>query len=324
MNKRQLRNTNQYVKEKEEIHEVVNDEDKFDFDNYLVQKLPKKLPIAVSATSTINTNLYCIRNRSIVINKKTLKAPLLYHYVTKKRIKSIKHKKDTLNDELYLKYHTKMEKEEKKMANIDKNLLFFQFDNYSEQLNTLNMLQENINTARKRKDEKLLVNGKGKHSHKKSFHGNQYVKAEEPLKVSKSKKQKTMCTNDNGNLMIINSLSNPFNDVFKKLTSITKINDLRNLEEINLKYKLTIFELEEFMEKFENLKKKESSLRNNEQNDESSDEEEDLTMKVADLKRKRLRKRCSKLGPIIKIKLNNSVIVIDPILPPKIIKLSDV
>lgn len=112
-------------------------------------------------------------------------------------------------------------------------------------------------------------------------------------------------------------------DWVRHLPQICHINDTRDIDELESKKELTIIEIEKLLRKYDSWKRRSDQLVNDMKNDIADlvdpVEEYDLPLETIKLNRKmEIRQR---FGPTIKLKLNNGfMLVIDPVLPPKVVK----
>lgn len=146
----------------------------------------------------------------------------------------------------------------------------------------------------------------------------------------KMKKEEKLMANED-KLRILSEVDNLQNqlsllkqyDWVRHLPNICHINDFQDFDELELKKQLTIYEIEKLLKKYESWKRRSEQLVNDIKNPIIDiippQKEYDLSLDQIKLNRKKQIR--NKYGPIIKLKLNNGfILVIDPILPPKIIK----
>jgi hypothetical protein len=114
-------------------------------------------------------------------------------------------------------------------------------------------------------------------------------------------------------------------DWVRHLPTVVHINDLKNLAELEQKNGLAKNEIERLIRKHENWKKRYDQLTHDIKEwdtfQEYSDGDDDYTASIVVLRARREKERRRKLGPLIKLRLNNGYsLIIDPLLPPKIVK----
>lgn len=126
--------------------------------------------------------------------------------------------------------------------------------------------------------------------------------------------------NLNSQLQLLNQY-----DWVRHLPTVVHINDLKNLAELEQKNGLAKNEIERLIRKHENWKKRFDQLTHDIKEwdtfQEYSDGDDDYTASIVVLRARREKERRRKLGPLIKLRLNNGYsLIIDPLLPPKIVK----
>ena len=119
----------------------------------------------------------------------------------------------------------------------------------------------------------------------------------------------------------------------KVLPELSKVNDPSDMDEVRIKYKLTVKELMKFIIKFEDIRSKEQNMKRMKTEirqhrmelvvDTDDDEPTDpISLKeFTERSKERLRKRNRKHGKIIKVHFYNGVtLVIDPVYNPRIVR----
>ncbi|CDK28306.1 unnamed protein product [Kuraishia capsulata CBS 1993] len=110
----------------------------------------------------------------------------------------------------------------------------------------------------------------------------------------------------------------------RALTKITKIDNPADHYEVNVKYNLTMRELGLFTKTYDDWRSREAELKRQLVENSAtieSDSEGDENLANSRLRKKRLKKRGAVFGPIVKINfLDNITLVMDPLLPPKVIR----
>lgn len=108
------------------------------------------------------------------------------------------------------------------------------------------------------------------------------------------------------------------------ITKITKINDVKDQDELIRKRDLTIAEINKRLVKYQNWKKRQEQLKNEVKLHEhsiSTSNEDEYTMPMEELKKIRRKERLETYGGTLKIILNNGYyLLIDPVAPPVIQK----
>ncbi|CAK7901376.1 hypothetical protein CAAN1_06S03862 [[Candida] anglica] len=119
-------------------------------------------------------------------------------------------------------------------------------------------------------------------------------------------------------------------DWVRHLPGITQIRDPHNYQELEYKRVLTMYEIRRLLRKYESWKKRDDELLADVRDFHSGREapgpgtpREEFYVPLDELKRERNAQRRKKYGSTITLKLNNGLaLVIDPILPPKFIKVA--
>lgn len=138
-------------------------DDLFNFEPYLRDKIPVKMPLYVSLSRTHTCVPRDTKDPGLDKVKLGLKREIEVVHTSKRRSvrprsklqqkQYIEH--DLLGDSRYLLYHSKMEREEKKMQNYDKVSLLTEYDKLQNQLDTLNYVKYKLILER---DESQLHN----------------------------------------------------------------------------------------------------------------------------------------------------------------------
>lgn len=118
-------------------------------------------------------------------------------------------------------------------------------------------------------------------------------------------------------------------DWVRHLPKFCKINDLQDADELEQKRNLTILEIEKILQKYENWKRRSERLafdvKEFSYDDKPKiDPQDEYNLPLSEIKRNRKTESRLRYGPLIRLTLNDRyVVIIDPILPPKIVRVGN-